>query len=204
MALIEIKNLSYFRSNRAILRDIHLSLPAKGMIYLTGPNGGGKSTLLKLIAGILSPTSGSLSRPIQSDLSLMSSLSEYNSELPLNGVAVLKLFEVDLKTNSLAQALTKEWNIEDCLEREISHLSSGELQKIILLAHLAREKPVTLLDEPLSHIAPEASRALWQAIFNLSKNRLVVMVTHHTHLIGEFPGPEFCVHQILHQNRKTQ
>ncbi len=205
MALIELRNISYQRSGITVLKNVSLSLPQAGMIYLTGPNGGGKSTLLKLIAGILKPTSGQISRPPPSLFSLMSSLSEYNTELPLSVSSVLKLFQVDISNDLEALALAQKWGIQDILHRQISRLSSGELQKVILLAHLSRRnKDIFLLDEPLSHIAPESSLHLWESIFELSQTKLVVMITHHTHLIQKFKGPDFCVHQILHKNMEER
>lgn len=205
MGLIEIKNLSYQRAGVGILKDICLELPTTGIVYLTGPNGGGKSTLLKIMAGLLEPTSGFVQGPSQKNFSLMSSLSEYNTDLPLNVTSVLQLFNVDFPSNDKAILLAKKWGIEELLTRQISRLSSGELQKIVLLAHLSREgKEVLLLDEPLSHIAPESSLLLWESIYEVSRNKLVVMITHHTHLIQKFHGSEFCVHQILHQNRDVR
>lgn len=199
MSALKIIDLSYFIGEKQILKSVNLQLPETGITYFTGPNGGGKSTLLKLIAGLLKPMSGEIVRK-DSSIALMSALSHFGTELPISALGLLELYGIKYSTNQKIKKLVEQWNLNKILEQQISQLSSGELQKIILCAHLSRDKKVLLLDEPLSHIAPESSRVIWNSIHDYSKNALVVMVTHQTQLIQEFYGPEYCVHQILHLN----
>ncbi len=166
--MLELKNISYtVEDNKEILNDITLSFD-KGFTAITGPNGGGKSTLAKIIMGVIKPTSGQIILDGQ-DITDMSV-----TERAGNGISFAFQQPVRFKGLTVKDLLTlasgKKFTLEescnilsevglcarDYINREVNaSLSGGELKRIEIATVLARETKVSLFDEP------EAGIDLW-------------------------------------------
>lgn len=170
--MLEIKNLSFAvedeTAEKEIIKDISLTIPDGKLIVITGPNGGGKSTLAKLIAGIEKPTSGqilfngeditatSISERAQKGIAFA-----FQQPVKFKGIQVLDLIRLAAgRELSIADACVYLSMVGLCareyINREVnSSLSGGELKRIEIATVLARRSMLTLFDEP------EAGIDLW-------------------------------------------
>ncbi len=170
--MLEIKGLSFSVSaddhQKEIIKSIDLTVPDGKLVVITGPNGGGKSTLAKLIAGIEKPTSGriffggeDITEKSITERALMGIAFAFQSPVRFKGINVFDLIRIAAgRKLSVAEACDYLSSVglcaRDYLDREVnSSLSGGELKRIEIATVLARGAALTVFDEP------EAGIDLW-------------------------------------------
>lgn len=170
--VLELKNVSFGvedeKGKKEIIKDISLTVDEKKFVVITGPNGGGKSTLAKLIAGIEKPTSGKIyfngvditDKTITERANMGISFA-FQQPVRFKGIQVLDLIRIAAKKN-LSAADACEYLAEvglcakDYINREVNgSLSGGELKRIEIATVLARSTQLSVFDEP------EAGIDLW-------------------------------------------
>lgn len=184
MLTIEDLTFSYDGEN-FILDSFNASFEGPALHVILGPNGVGKSTLLKLIAGALRPTRGFIrldGRPlgrgevayIPQDNELLPWLTVLsNVELPLR-IAGVNGAERRLRALEALRAM----GVEVYASRYPKSLSGGERKRVALARALASNSRVILLDEPTANLDPRARRTLWSHLRSLAREKLVIVVTH--------------------------
>ncbi len=169
--MLELKNISFTaeteNGEKQILKDINLKID-DGFVVITGPNGGGKSTLAKIIAGIITPTSGQILLDGEdiTDLSITERAKKgisfaFQQPVRFKGITVHDLISLaagkDISVNDACSYLSQVGLCaRDYINREVNaSLSGGELKRIEIATVLARSTKVSLFDEP------EAGIDLW-------------------------------------------
>lgn len=185
--MLELKNISYSAEGKeGILKNISLNIEDNQFVVITGPNGGGKSTLAKMIAGIISPQSGQIILDGQ-DITTLSITDRakagisfaFQQPVRFKGVTVHDLISLssgkDLSTVAACQYLSEVGLCaRDYIDREVNaSLSGGELKRIEIATVLARKTKVSLFDEP------EAGIDLWSF-----KNLINVFEKMHEEIQG--------------------
>ena len=170
--MLELKNVSFLvdaeGKDKEIIRDVSLTVPDRKLMVVTGPNGGGKSTLAKLIAGIEKPTEGRIffgGKDITDlDITERAKLGiayAFQTPVRFKGIRVLDLIRIAAGKNlSVSDACEYLSSVGMCardyMEREVNaSLSGGELKRIEIATVLARKGALSVFDEP------EAGIDLW-------------------------------------------
>ena len=187
-----------------VLNDINISFPDFGLVSIVGKSGSGKSTLLNILMGIEKPTKGKV-------LFKGKNIAKFNdkqfSKFHLNGVSTVfqhyNLFD-DLsaltnvmlplkmkganskKAKQLAIDEFRKLGIEDLAHRKVKNLSGGEKQRIAILRSIVTSPDAILCDEPTGALDVKNSREIMGILKNLSKEKLVIMVSHNKELVDEF------------------
>ncbi|NCC15865.1 MAG: ATP-binding cassette domain-containing protein [Clostridia bacterium] len=184
--MLELKNVSFSADGREILKNINLVIENEKFVVITGPNGGGKSTLAKVIAGIQKPDSGQILLDGQ-DITDWGITKRANSGISFafqqpvrfKGVTVKDLITLasgkNLSTVAACEYLSEVGLCaKDYIDREINgSLSGGELKRIEIATVMARKTKLTLFDEP------EAGIDLWSF-----KNLINVFEKMHSEIKG--------------------
>ena len=185
--MLELKNISYSAEGKeGILKNISLTIEDNQFVVITGPNGGGKSTLAKIIAGIIMPQSGQILLDGQ-DITKLSITERakagisfaFQQPVRFKGITVHDLIALasgkDLSTAAACQYLSEVGLCaRDYIDREVNaSLSGGELKRIEIATVLARKTKVSLFDEP------EAGIDLWSF-----KNLINVFEKMHEEIQG--------------------
>lgn len=189
--MLELRNVKKSFSDGRMRIDavkwVDLCFPERGLFFLVGKSGSGKSTLLNLLGGLEKPTSGEVVYEGRA-LSAMSSreLDEYRARTvsfvfqEKNVFPALTVAEniTFLEASAHPQKTLEELGIGGLLERKVYELSGGQLQRVAIARALVRGCRVLLADEPTGNLDRETSRELFSLLKQLSRDRLVIVVTH--------------------------
>ena len=186
------------------VRNLSVDFPDTGLCFILGPSGSGKSTLLNLLGGLDTPDSGEIwieDREIKS-LSRKERINYLNSYLGFVFQEYNILKDLSLKENIILplqiqgysrREINKRFNqiIEDVdlkgLEkRKVSQLSGGQKQRIAIARSLIKEPSLIIADEPTGNLDSETGHNIFNIFKNLSKDRLVIIVTHDEESALEF------------------
>ena len=184
MELLECKHLYKEFDNKQILKDINLKIPRGKIIGLLGKNGTGKSTLIKLINDLLTPTSGEIlingEKPGVKSKEIISYLPErtyLDKEMTIK--QVIKYFEEFYKNFDTQKAikLLKDLNLD--INTKISKMSKGMKEKLQLILVMSRNAELYVLDEPLGGVDPATRDYILDTILsNFSEGASVIISTH--------------------------
>ncbi|MBN2408450.1 MAG: ABC-F family ATP-binding cassette domain-containing protein, partial [Candidatus Aminicenantes bacterium] len=175
---LDIRDLSFaYDPAKPLIRDFSVSIGAKDRVCVVGKNGRGKTTLLKLMAGLLEPQGGELRRPLNVSVgyfeqSYIAGLDESNSVLEEIGRA-----DPDTDARRSRAICGGMMFTQDEALKKISVLSGGEKSRVVLGKLIASPLNLLLLDEPSNHLDMESNDALLAALDNF--DGAVVLVTHN-------------------------
>lgn len=192
--MLELKNVSKFFDDKSgrinILDNVSLTLPDTGFIALCGKSGCGKTTLLKMITGIINDYQGEIlydgknikekSKIIKDNFYTKNIFYlKYNDNFFTN-MKVKEIIRFYLNKDEIGSVnyFIDKFNLKLLLNKYIKSLSSGELQKISLSIALAKKAPITILDEPICNMDVSSIEGFMNEIKKLSKLSLVIYVSH--------------------------
>lgn len=184
MELLECKHLCKEFDNKPILKDINLKIPRGRIIGLLGKNGTGKSTLIKLINDLLTPTNGEIlingEKPGVKSKEIISYLPErtyLDKEMTIK--QVIKYFEEFYKNFDSQKAIRLLKDLDLDINKKISKMSKGMQEKLQLILVMSRNAEVYILDEPLGGVDPATRDYILDTILsNFSEGASVIISTH--------------------------
>ena len=183
--LICIKNLSFGYSSSLVLDKINLDIQAGEYIGIVGANGGGKTTLIKLILGIIKDSKKAIIIPKGVRFGYIPQrLSSTGIDFPARVSEILKNSFDKFDLNRYQELLTL-CEIEDLEHRLLSELSGGERQKVFIAKSLIIQPDFLVLDEPTTGIDPNYQIIFWALLKKLNQQKKVgiIIISHDSHEI---------------------
>jgi len=185
--LLNLESVSKSFDIRALLDGISLGVNAGDRIGIVGRNGGGKSTLIKVMAGIEAPDSGRVSKAGSTNIGILSQTDDLKKDSLVRDVVLGDLATHQWAGNSkVREVLTGLFGgiSEELLDRKISYLSGGERRRVNLAKLLIADFDLVLLDEPTNHLDVEG--VSWLAQYLKRNTKLaVVVITHDRWFLDE-------------------
>lgn len=192
--VLTVKNLrfAYPESGRTVLEDIDLEIKRHANVAIIGPNGGGKTTFLKLVLGILKPTGGEISvlgTPPHRSCRHIGYVPQHKTlrpdfpitvnEVVLQGCAGTHFLGWHPgECRQCVNSVMEEMEIGALANRPFCKLSGGERQRVLIARALSGHPDLLLLDEPLANVDP-ASRSKFREILKSLSHRMTVMTVSH-------------------------
>ena len=186
--IIEIRNLSAGYDGRTVLHDVDLTVYERDFLGIIGPNGGGKTTLVKCILGLLKPTAGTIAyHPGNLSLGYLPQYTRIDRKFPitveevvlsgLNGQKPLtaRLTRADREK---ARAVVARMGLEGLEKRPIGALSGGQLQRVLMARAIAARPEVLVLDEPDTYIDAQFKEQMHALVARANRRCAVIMVSH--------------------------
>ncbi|MFP7255650.1 ABC transporter ATP-binding protein [Terribacillus goriensis] len=183
--MIEFKNVTKRYMTKTALRDVNLKLDKGKIIGLVGLNGAGKSTTMKLIAGLINPTKGSVeldgkkvTRRIASKVSYLSELDEYYTFYTVQQTIDFFATQFPDFNKEKAEEIRAYMNLD--ANTKVKHLSKGNRGRLKIILTLSREVPILLMDEPLSGLDPLVRDSIVKGLITFvdTEKQLVLLSTH--------------------------
>lgn len=179
--LIKLENVSKKYDARLILDNVLLSIYENQSVAFTGHNGSGKSTILKILAGLITPAQGKV---IHSGRLLFHYVPERFPKTNLTAGQYLKrMGQIDglthIEIEEKCNQLSRDFFLEDMLGTPMKNLSKGTLQKIGVIQALLRQPDILLLDEPLSGQDVDSQQVFIKKMNELRKNNVTILMSCH-------------------------
>ena len=210
--IIEISGLNFgYEPGTLNLENVSFSVPKGCSGCIVGPNGGGKSTLLKLLLGLLVPTSGTLrifgEKPenVRQKIGYMPQYHKLDAAFPVSVLEVALMGRMrsgfwgrySKKDRIAALEALDEMGIADLEKRSFSALSGGQRQRVLIARALAGEPELLLLDEPTANIDPGAEEQFHGALECLRKRMTVLTVSHDLGFVSRGIDMVICVNHFV-------
>ncbi len=209
--IIKFEKVYFSYAESMVLEDINLAIFEKDLIAVIGPNGGGKTTLIKLMLGLIKPSTGSIKLFGDTPEKKRNSVGYLPQTNSIDLTFPLSVYEAVLmgiyngpgrrysKEDYLAVELALETTgIKNLSNRHISMLSGGQTQRMLIARALVKNPGILLLDEPMSGVDPEMQAAFYDLLIKLNKGMAIVFVTHDISVISAYFEKVICLNRKLY------
>lgn len=215
--ILEIKNLNVSYDGVRALEDVNFSVYESDFIGVIGPNGGGKTTLLKAILGLLKPDSGTIQvhfkKPDDNAIGYLPQINQVDKKFPITVLDVVrsgktrKIRSFSLKKNpeiGKAMLLLNEMGIENIKDKAIGELSGGQMQRVFLCRALMSDPELLILDEPGTFVDNNFESELYEKLRELNKRMAIMLVSHDVGTISQYVKTIACVNLHLHYHQSNK
>lgn len=216
--LISIEHVYAGYDGKLALHDISLTVFDDDFLGIIGPNGGGKTTLLKVILGLLPPSKGSVHffrKGVEVPSLRIGYLPQMNGidrkfpisvrEVIASGLASGKprFRGFTREQKARIEAVVRQMGLEEAASRPISDLSGGQLQRVLLGRSLVSQPEVLILDEPNSYVDKRFESNFYKLLAEVNRESAVILVSHDIGTVISMVKNIACVNETLHYHPGT-
>ncbi|AFY38777.1 Phosphonate-transporting ATPase [[Leptolyngbya] sp. PCC 7376] len=217
--VISLKNVWAGYPQTPVLENINLTVNTLDFVGLIGPNGGGKTTLLKVLLGLLKPQEGKvkiLERSVAQGrryIGYVPQLLELDRTFPITVKDVVsmgrlgkrKLFRrFNKKDREIIYHSLEQVEMVDKGDRPIGELSGGERQRVYIARALASEPKILLLDEPTANVDSRVQASIYELLGELNHYMTIVMISHDLAAVSSYVKTVGCLNKTLHYHHNKQ
>lgn len=210
--VIELKNVAYAYADSPVLADVSFSIAEGEFIGIFGPNGGGKTTLLKLLMGFLKPTEGSIAvfgmspEEAREQIAYVPQALRFDRQFPISVKEVVlsgRLAHLPWhgrylpEDEAAAMEMLETVGLADMKSRAFGTLSGGQAQRVLIARALVSQPKLLLLDEPTASVDSAAEKEIYKILEELKGKITILMVTHHLKTAMDQVGRVLCVRKSV-------
>ncbi len=215
---ITLKDVSFAYGGEPVLENVNLNVVKGEFASIVGPNGGGKTTLLKVMLGLLKPDSGTVSvlgvSPARARLKVgyMPQYAHLDPRFPVTVMDVALMGRLGRRRfggyskNDRAAAMSalEEVNMGSLEGRMFNNLSGGQRQRVLIARALCGEPDLLLLDEPTANIDPEVEETLFETLKELNRRMTILLVSHDVGFVSRVVKSVICVNRRVYIHPTTR
>lgn len=203
--IISLKGVSLVREGKKILNDVNFDVHSGDFVAITGPNGGGKTTMLRIILGLLPPSRGKATVKPGVSIGYLPQKNMIDSHFPISvrevvqsGLLATKGIDKAERERLVAETL-KKIEMEAFADNPIGQLSGGQLQRALLGRAIISRPQLLVLDEPLSYIDKRFEHHLYGLIEEMAKDTTILLVSHEMSKISAMANRHLIIDHTLHE-----
>ena len=207
--MININDVCFWYEETEVLHNINLKLPEGCFAVIVGPNGGGKTTLLRLILGLLQPSLGSISvmgmppEKARTQLAYVPQSFQYDQLFPVSVQEIVLMGRIashwlggySRKDKDVAMQALEEVGLASLGRRTFAELSGGERQRVLVAQALVSQPKMLLLDEPGANLDPDNRLHLYELLTKLNDRMTILMVSHNLNVVASHATHVICVNR---------
>jgi len=217
--VIAVRHLWAGYDEDPVLEDINLSVRELDFIGLIGPNGGGKTTLLKVLLGLLEPVKGQvviMGKPPKEGrrhIGYVPQSMELDRAFPISVWDVVRMGRLGRRgllrrynavDDSIVAEALDNVDLLPLRDRTIAELSGGQRQRVYIARALATEPSVLLLDEPMANIDPQVSTSIYELLGRLNDHVTIIMISHDVGAVSTYVKTVGCLNRWLFYHTDRQ
>jgi len=218
-AIIDVRHAWFSFNGQPVLQDVSLTVPAGDFLVVIGPNGGGKTTLLKLMLGLLEPDRGTVRvfdqppRKAAHRIGYVPQNVHINKHFPVSVLDVVLMGRLRIGKGwsrhtrpdlDAARAALEQMGVWGCRHRRIGELSGGQLQRIFIARALVSGPEVLFLDEAMASIDAQSRGEFYEALTELNRTVTIVAVSHDMMILSSHVKSVACVNRDLHHHESGE
>lgn len=211
--IVEIRNLTAGYDTKTVLKEVSLDVFEQDFLGIIGPNGGGKTTLLKIILGLLKPLKGSLSffnntvKVPSIPMGYLPQLNNIDRKFPISVADVVasglahkkrKLRGYTTEQKEHIEQVIIEMGLENIQDKPIGDLSGGQVQRALLGRAMVSEPMLLILDEPNSYVDKRFESYLYEQLERINQQTAIILVSHDIGTVLSMTKNIACVNENLH------
>lgn len=207
--VIDVADVCFAYGAQEVLHNVSFSVGARDMAAIVGPNGGGKSTLLHLLLGVLTPRHGTIrvfgETPAiaRRRVGYVPQQLQFDPKFPVNALDVVLMGRVHrthvgpfrAKDRAAAMEALTQVSMADRARRAFASLSGGERQRVLLAQALVSQPELLLLDEPTASVDALAEHALYELFHELRQRITIIFVSHNVNVVTRHVSHVLCVNR---------
>lgn len=210
--IVRLRDVGFSYDEVSVLRDVSFSIRPLESICIVGPNGGGKSTLLKLLLGLLKPDCGEIEvfgkqpKAGRQRIGYMPQSVHFDPLFPITVQDVVLMGKLDCISagwfsrnhKKLALEALDELGMADYASRKFSNLSGGQRQRVLIARALVCDPELLLLDEPTANVDQAVEEEFYATLEQLNSRMAIMLVSHDLGFVSRFVESVICVNRTVH------
>lgn len=208
MEIIQIQNLDVKYERVHALNDVSFKINEGEFLGIIGPNGGGKTTLVKTILGLVKPTKGNITIADNSVVGYVPQFTTFDRNFPITVGEVILTGHLPKKIKPFhrrtdhevghAKQVMNELGIEELFDRQIGQLSGGQMQKVLIARALMNHPNILILDEPTAGVDAESRVNIYSMLKDLNERITILIISHNTDQLIKYLDRVIYVNQKIH------
>ncbi len=212
--IVRFENVSHRYGKTKTLDEVSFTVEKDESLCIIGPNGGGKSTMLKLILGLIEPKSGKIEvlgttpENARSRIGYVPQSIQFDTLFPVSALDIVLMGRLHLlrfgrfskKCHAIAEDSLARVGLESISKSPFAELSGGQRQRVLIARALACEPELMLLDEPTANIDLSVEAQFMDTLKSLRDIMTVLLVTHDLDVISEVGDSALCVNRRVHRH----
>lgn len=215
--IVQLEDVWFNYNGQDVLREINLTIAGGDFVSIIGPNGGGKTTLIKLILGLLQPTTGSVriqgKAPGENGtvIGYVPQYINHNLNFPASALDVVLMgkhdpakrlhFHNKRKERQEAMAALERMGMAAFAGRKITALSGGQRQRVLIARALVTDPELLVLDEPTASLDTKGQTDFFALLKELNRELTILVVSHDLLIVSSYAKSIACVNQRLHYHQ---
>ena len=215
---LALRGVSFSYGRTPVLQDIDLTLTEGDFLGVIGPNAGGKTTLLKIILGLIRPDGGTVEVfgrapvAVRGSIGYVPQYARFDAAFPIDVVDTVAMGCLGAAGRDLsrrarrerAMAAIERVELTSVARAQLDRLSGGQLQRVLIARALASEPRMLLLDEPTASVDTRIGRSVYELLALLSESMTIVLVSHDIGVISRYVKTIACLNVRLHYHHSKE
>ena len=195
MPLASLENIGLKIDGQQIIDKVSLHLNKGKITTLIGPNGGGKTSIARILLGVLQPTSGIIKKDSSLKIGYMPQKIVIDKTIPMTVKNFLTLSTHKIIFDDKINKLIERLKIDKILNKQIHDLSGGQMQKVLFLRSIINNPDLLVLDEPTQYMDINATEEFYQIIDEIRKSQdcAILLISHDLHMVMQKTDVVVCV-----------